>query len=520
MAKKPSKKENKPKSSFFVCEIPLKVFPQEESVLLTRLEAGRQLYNACLGEAMRRLNLIRQSRDYQKARSLNKADSQRLVLFKKARTDFEFSDYAIQAYATRIRHSWIGEHIDSHTAQKLATRAYNAAEKVLFKKAKKVRFKGRNQMDSLEGKSNAAGIRWGTDAMEWSGLKLSAIINDYDPLIIHGLASRVKYCRLVRRKRNGRNLFYAQLVCVGIPFQKPNNRIGSGDVGLDIGPSTIAVVSEESASLRQFAAEVELLDLQLRKLQRKLARSRRANNPENYNSNGTFKKGRLNWNNSNNYIKTRDSKANLERKLAGQRKSLHGKMVNEILREGNVIKLEKLSYKAFQKLFGKSVGRRAPGMFVSHLKRKAENANAKVVEFPTYSTKLSQTCHCGRVKKKKLERRVHQCECGVLAQRDLYSAFLAKYIDPDNHVLQVNQASDAWYSEESRLRAAWRTATQNETASRGLLPSSFGRCPESEQFVAEVQTQTPKSQDVVAVKREPGKGCPPRKDRGVGTPQL
>ena len=134
-------------------------------------------------------------------------------------------------------------------------------------------------------------------------------------------------------------------------------------------------------------------------------------------------------------------------------------MVNSILSEGDTLKLEKLSYKAFQKLYGWSVGKRAPGMFVSHLKRKAESAGGKVIEFPTYNTNLSQTCQCGRVEKKSLKQRFHKCECGVHAQRDLYSAFLAKCIDPETNVLQVNQVLDAWCSVELLLRAAWRAAT-------------------------------------------------------------
>ena len=417
--------------------------------MLTRLEAGRHLYNACLEETIRRLRLIRQSKDYNTARALKKNNPQRQILFKRARERWGFSDYEVQAYATRIRHSWIGEHIDAHTAQKLATRAYTAAEKVMYGSAKSVRFKGKNQLDSLESKSNVAGIRWRNDVVEWSGLKLSAIIEDYDPVVMHGLSCRIKYVRLVRRKCNGRNLFYAQLVCQGKAFQKPKNKLGKGDVGLDLGPSTIAIVGNESARLEQFASELEFQDRQIHLLQRQLDRSRRANNPTNYNANGITSKGKKQWNNSQTYLKTRDSKANLERKLSGHRKSLHGRMVNSVLCQGDTFKLEKLSYKAFQKLYGRSVGKRAPGMFVSHLKRKAENAGGKVVEFPTYSTKLSQTCQCGRVEKKSLKQRVHQCECGVHAQRDLYSALLAKYIDPETNVLQVNQVLDAWSSVES-----------------------------------------------------------------------
>jgi len=467
------------------------------------------MYNACLGEAMRRVNLIRQSKDFNKARCLKRSNPERKVLFKRARERYEFSEYAIHSYSTHLRQCWIGDHIDSNTAQKLATRAYKAVEKVLFGQAKKVRFKGKNQMDSVEGKSNKSGIKWKGEAVVWGGLQLKALISENDPVILHGLNSKVKYVRLVRRKVSGRNRFYAQLVCEGKPFIKPKNTLGKGDVGLDIGPSTIAIVSDKESHLKQFASALEFDAACIGRLQRKMDRSRRATNPDNYNSNGTVKKGKKRWNSSKTYTKIRNAKASLERKLAAHRKNLHGELVNNILRNGDVIKLEKLSYKAFQKLFGKSVGKRAPGMFVSHLKSKAERAGGKVVEIPTYNTKLSQTCQCGRLKKKKLSERVHQCECGIQMQRDLYSALLAKHIEPDTFVLQVSQLVDDWQSAELRLQAAWRTATETKPATGRILPSSFGRCPEVERVAAEVLTEMSKSQDAVGVAESLEEDIPP-----------
>jgi transposase len=493
-------------SPSFVCELPLKVTPYSEGVLLTRLEAARQMYNACLGEALRRVKLIRQSSYFRKARSLHTNNPERKVLFKRARERYDFSEYALHSYSTKVRQSWIGEHIDSNTAQKLATRAYKAVEKVLFGQAKSVRFKGKNQMDSVEGKSNKSGIKWKGEAVEWSGLQCLALITSNDPVILHGLNSKVKYVRLVRRKVSGKNRFYAQLVCEGKPFIKPKNTLGKGNVGIDIGPSTIAIVSDKECHLKQFASSLDFDAARIRRLQRKMDRSRRANNPDNFNPNGTVKKGKKQWNSSKSYLKISNVKANLERKLATHRKSLHGELVNAILRTGDTIKLEKLSYKSFQKLFGKSVGKRAPGMFVSHLASKAERAGGKVVEIPTHSTKLSQTCQCGRVKKKTLHQRVHQCECGVTAQRDLYSAFLAKHTEPDTFVLQVSQLLEDWQSVEQRLQAAWRTATDNKPATGGVIPSSFGRCPEVERVAAEVLATIPKSQDVVGGNRELGRG--------------
>ena len=70
---------------------------------------------------------------------------------------------------------------------------------------------------------------------------------------------------------------------------------GKGPVGLDLGPSTIAVVCETNVRLIPFAEEVEDYQPKIRRLQRKLDRQRRANNPDNYNDDGTVKKGARMW---------------------------------------------------------------------------------------------------------------------------------------------------------------------------------------------------------------------------------
>ena len=122
----------------------------------------------------------------------------------------------------------------------------------------------------------------------------------------------------------------------------------------------------------------------------------------------------------------------MERRLAAHRKSLHGRLVHEMVAVGNTIILEKISYKAWQKQYGKSVGLRAPGMFLDMLRRTVASTGGTLHEVPTRSTKLSQFCHgCGQCEKKPLLQRWHQCTCGIgPVQRDLYSAFLAAFSRP------------------------------------------------------------------------------------------
>ncbi len=496
------------KTPSFVTELPLEVNAEQERIVLARLEAARQVYNACLGEALGRREALVHRSAYQAAKTMP-AGKARTQAFRQAREAVGFSDYALQDYAGVLGHSWIGkEHLDSLTVQKLASRAFDAVEKYHFHKRGRPRFKGTNQLDSVEGKTRTSGIRWvlnqdGTGQVEWrrgeegekGDLKLRALIDWHDHVIAHGLQARVKYVRIVRRKLNGRNRFYVQLVCEGSPYRKAKHVTGNGQVGLDIGPSTIGIVSPSGAELVLFCDKLRKRDKESRRLQRQLDRQRRANNPDNYNQNGTIRQGKKQWVTSKRQRDTERKLSELHRKQAAHRASLHGQLVNHLLTLGNDVRMEKLSYRAFQRRFGRSVAFRAPGTFVSLLRRKAGNAGAALTEFSTHTTKLSQTCHhCGKIEKKPLSQRWHDCECGVSAQRDLYSAFLATHVENDR--LNADQAQAAWSGVDTLLRAALSDA-QAQLANGGSLPASFGLNRRGASRPAKLSGQTVKTNGAV-----------------------
>jgi hypothetical protein len=215
----------------------------------------------------------------------------------------------------------------------------------------------------------------------------------------------------------------------------------------------------------------------IRRLQRKMERQRRAANPDHYDSQGRIKKQgkrRLNWKTSKGYEHTRRRKAEKERKLAAHRKSLHGKKVHEVVAVGNTIILEKISYRGWQKQYGKSVGLRAPGMFIEHLRRTVASTGGTLLEVPTGRARLSQFCHgCGRCVKKPLSQRWHHCACGVgPVQRDLYSAFLASTLDQDHLIPSCAQAVIPWEASEARLRAAHERVQQRANEGQ-ILPRSM-----------------------------------------------
>jgi hypothetical protein len=317
----------------------------------------------------------------------------------------------------------------------------------------------------------------------------------------------------------GRNRFYAQLICEGEPYRKPQNRIGDGVVGLDIGPSTIAVTGDDQAHLLRFCDELVDRQKHIRQLQRKLDRQRRANNPANYNANGTVRAGSRRWRRSSRQMQTQLALSEVQRRQAAQRKSLHGQLANQVLAMGRIVRTEKLSYKAFQKMYGKSVGFRAPGMFVSLLRRKAVSAGGAVEEFPTRTTRLSQVCICGAVAKKPLAQRWHRCACGIVAQRDLFSSFLARCVEGD--ALNAGLAIQLWPRVDYLLQAALSVI---QATSARHLPASFGLNRRQSCSLAEVYPTNGKALDVVThvihdVSREPERAVAAVEPPGFPCPQ-
>ncbi len=119
------------------------------------------------------------------------------------------------------------------------------------------------------------------------------------------------------------------------------------------------------------------------------------------------------------------------------------------------------------------------------LTRKAESARGQVVEFNTQTTALSQTSVCGRRAPKRLSERVHRCICGVVMQRDLFSAYLARFVRDDT--LQLAKASESWPGAELLLDglAAGYPKPTCETRAEALVLCPLFQRSESERVAGE-----------------------------------
>jgi hypothetical protein len=443
------------KTPSFLSELPLQVDCSQERHLRAPLEAARCLYNALLSQATTPLHRMRTDPAWQSARTIPRSHQQD----------------PRQAFSAQ------------------------GVNRVCVGKAKRGRFRSQGRgSESVQGKRTDVGLRFVLDPtagdggfLIWNEQVIPAVIDWRDPVIQHGLGHPIKYVRLIRRKASSEsargaehdgNRYFVQLVLEGHAFTKPKHeRLGGDIIGLDIGPSTLAIVPREGkADLVTFCEELAPTARKKRRLQRKMDRQRRANNPENYQERGCVKKHgntRLRWKESKRYKASRRQHATTARKLAAHRKSLHGKLAHDIVKVGTTIHREKTSFKGGQKQYGRSTGLRAPGMLVAHLARIGAKTGGTLVEVCAYKTKLSQYCHqCGRYHKKPRSQRWHQCLCGCgPVQRDLSSAFLLAHLEPQQTIPSVTQS--VCEGAEPRLRAVMEGLQQRANEGQ-VVPPSMG----------------------------------------------
>lgn len=450
--------------SRYCVTFPLITEKYQENILNKRYEISRQLYNAVLSKAYKRYKSMIETKKYRQLKEqINNAnEKEKKRLYKQLNEmykQYRLNEYSLHKDIQEMQHHF-SENIDSFTAQKIATRVWSAFEDLLFGDGERVHFKKYGELDSLEGKSNKTGIRLKDGFLIWNGLKIPVKIDYNNPYEHQALKDEICYCRIKRRFIKGKYKYYLQIVFKGVPPMKINKDgevkryIGNGTVGLDIGTQTIAIVSNVDVKLLELADRVNNIEKEKRRILRYMGRSRRANNPDSFNEDGTIKKDKLKWVKSNRYIKAQNKLRELYRKQADVREYQHQLLSNYILSLGNKIKVEKMNFKGLQKRskktekndkgkfkckkrFGKSLANKAPAKLLTILDNKLKYFGEKLIKVNTKEVKASQYNHLNcRYNKKKLSQRWNDLN-GIKIQRDLYSAFLIQHVNDD--LCNINQ---------------------------------------------------------------------------------
>ena len=453
----------KSKTSSFIVELELKPTNEDKHQIDKRIRVAIGLYNTALNYSLKRLKAVLAEKEY---RLLLKEESttERNQRLRKIEKSYGYSEYQVQAMLVPSRKHFKA-YIGSLETRNLATRAFRAVERLHYHKAKKVYFKKYNTDDfSIEGKTNSSGIKFRNNKIIWFGLEIPVIMDKNNDYIVEALKSRTKYVRLCRKLIRGRYRYYAQLVQEGYPPQK-DRYYGSDKfvVGLDIGPSSLAIASDDYVDLISLKnPRCDAYQREIRRLQRAMDRSRRTNNPNNYNDDKTVKKGSKVWINSNNYLRLQHRLNKLYRKLRVNRKNSHEKLANIILMLGLDVRVEDLNIQAWQKRakktsknknngknnskkrFGKSINNNAPAMLLTIIDRKLSYKGHNLKKIDTKACKASQYNHIDDTYvKKPLSQRTANVG-GHIIQRDIYSAFLIKNTNKTLDKISRSKCNKDW----------------------------------------------------------------------------
>lgn len=452
--------------------MPLVLEKWQSDRLEKRFEIARQIYNTLLSYELKKLRRLEQTEEYAAIQAeikrlceeetrdedaLKKCYRQR----DKLRKDMGFTEYGFKSDIKSF-YKHFNDNIGSNVAvHGIAPQVWQAFDRLFYGNGKAVHFKKRGQIQSLRGysvtgKSGGVEIIFRGDHIEWKELKLPLKLDADNSYETEMLQKRVKYCRIVKKEGKRKPHWYVQLMLEGTPALKCDkdtgevrHPTGSGTVGIDIGPQTIAYVAETEVSLQELADGVKSIEREKRLIQRKMDRSRRAVNPDNFAPDGTIKQGiKLNWHKSKRYMALQRELASLQRRQAEIRKRQHTELAKHLLSLGERFYVEDMTWPALtrraketeisektgrykrKKRFGKSVANKAPAMLIGILDQKLRSRGLDGVIKVSTSVRASQYNHItDEYQKKSLSQRWNDMPDGRRIQRDLYSAFLLQHMN-------------------------------------------------------------------------------------------
>lgn len=443
-----------------VLTLPLQTEIWQEHIIEKRFAIMEHLKNQLIAKELRRLKNLERTKEY---RNLideinNTPKEKRKALFSKRRKllkDSGFSEYDFKddiAGKNSLMQKHFIEHIATQIAHKLASDVWRSFDKFLFGNGRFIHFSKRGSLRSVASQKNGNGMTYKNGYFIWNGgqsknkiilkIKVTPPKNEYEKEM---LSKKIKYLRIVKKWVKTRYKYYLQFALEGKPVKK-DRIVNKGNVGIDIGTQTVAISSADSVIILELADKIDKNHTKKKILQRKMDRSRRYTNPQNYNEDGTIKKPpkgqRFSWYKSKKYIQLAGKVRELERKNADIRKYQHTCLANWILSLGDTVYVEQMNFSGLQrraketkidkngkyakkKRYGKSLANKAPSMFLTILESKLNQYGGQLNKINTYEFKASQYDHTDDTfTKHNRSERWHILSNGDKNQRDLYSAFL------------------------------------------------------------------------------------------------
>ena len=455
-------------TSSYVVSVKLKLTESVENRLEKTFRVASSAYNEALSFGLRRFEALKQNSRYQELLELRRNNNHQVKdcdkELLKMRKMYSLTEFGLSERLGQQRNKPNSpyQQLNSGELQVIAGQAYKALERVLFYQIKSSNTRFRSKYDlnmSYRNRVNTTGTRIIPSDRTGVAYRLyihksttfvdipTKAFNNYQQMSLLK-SEKIKYVQIIRKTIRGKHVYILQIVCQGLPIIKVKR--GNGTMGIDPGISTVAYVSKKSLALVDLVPkDVNKKEKLMRYLDQAIERGRRVNNPNCYNSNGTIKKGSKFKRQSNRQMRLKTRRLRAYRSLSEERKKIQGQLVNHLVSQASLIKIEDLNVKGLQrrskeirinpktnrpfskKRYGRSIFRAAPSSFRQLLQTRARQLGVDVEIIQPKDLKPSQYNHITQTfEKKTLSTRLYDLsDKWTSVQRDLYSAFLIGHIE-------------------------------------------------------------------------------------------
>lgn len=369
------------KTVYSVIQFPLITEEGQKNALEKKMDCARRIYNCMLSDNLKKYNemvktkkwrelndIIREelSGSSKKSERLKEAYNQKNQILR----ENGFSDYDFRGQAI-LYSKYYQKHISSTMASVgIGIPMWAAFEKLLFGNGQRVSFKRYDDFMSLMS-DNKSGIRFlqeedgryyvllSNRAAKAKPIKLyiKGPSNIYEEEML--TQSKIKKVCIIRKIQKNKACFYVQLTVDRPPFVKVDangeikHPIKEDSVGIAIWKGTLCAVSSDAVYSINLNIDQAEFEKKRTELSTELEHLRRVLNQQNYNEDGTIKKGimddngkkrKLHWKESNHYKRVKNELRELHRVHSVKKDLLQRKIVWDLLAMGNEFHIADTSF--------------------------------------------------------------------------------------------------------------------------------------------------------------------------------
>jgi transposase len=483
------------KSVMHTIILPLKTNARDLQIVSESLNIVGKLRNAALGEMLQRIESMTSDPQWSNAGAMDKG-ADKSTAYRALYKQYKISQFAVVGvcHAHWKDSSWMGDRVGGRVAIALAPELWQNLQEYLYGRADRPRFKPARERNVVWNSDNKSGLLLRDGHIKWSiktkrkcldiPLDLSSISRPRREWLEQALETgKLRRVGIKREMVRGQERLFALICLEGSPYRSTEYlreaASGADLVGLDLGPTWLAMVSETEAKEISIATEARIkANAGMRALERRRKRaadrSRAASNQHARRTDGRSIKGVRQPQRSKNGQKRERLLVDAKRRDRINRQQDRSRAVRAVMQQGRHIALEDLDYRSWQKsLFGRRMLITSPGDFVSRLQREAELLGGSVTLINPCKARASQTCLCGaHTGKKQLSERTHHClSCGLEAPRDMVSAALVREL-----ALAGEQSWNEELAQASGTKSAAVELIQQPRRTSSFLKTAAGSC--------------------------------------------